>query len=144
MTTAMYYDAPSAVDILDTLFSYFNKPNLGKAQTYRVIVDKLNDLHGSTKHWTWNYLHMVHNRKMEASPILITQLLRLFETLCNPQIKNFELVQVIAPVGTVAPESILTIPTRACGFCHRLYIPKVHNQIYCSIECRRGKRNAKK
>jgi hypothetical protein len=107
------------------------------AGTYKNIAAELNALAG--KSWTWNYIHLVNSGTLKASPKLIRAIDRLYNKINTPtRIENFETVLVLAPKGLIPENTILAITPKKCGrkSCQKYFIPKIHNEKYCSPTCR--------
>jgi hypothetical protein len=112
---------------------------LGKVIVYRNIVAGLNAQMYPSKTWTWNYVHQTARQKLPLSSDLRIAIRRLFTLTTKRNRPDLEMVRVIAPIGQVITDSVLTGRTILCSRpdCGIQFVPCSPNQKYHSPECRK-------
>jgi hypothetical protein len=130
-----HYDRRTLKQKISALGRFLPGPSV--AGTYKNIAAELNALAG--KSWTWNYIHLVNSGTLKASPNLLRTIDRLYNKINMPTLmENFETVLVLAPKGLIPENTIVTIAAKKCSrkSCQKHFIPRIHNQKYCSPICR--------
>lgn len=113
-----------------------NEP--GTVKPYQRLAVELGMQLMPTRNWTWNYLHSVVNLKIRPSKRLCQAIEILFNAKNKSKTRRMERVTVLAPVGAIPKNTIISGSTRTCKrlACRKLYLPKSPSQKFCTPECR--------
>lgn len=132
------FDSDRILIELEALYNHFHHSSLGVAETYRRIATALRESNPKVT-WTWSYLHMVARKKIQPSSKLTCGISNLYSQAILGNDTHLERVEILAPVGLVEPDALLAQATRRCKRCNRSFLPKVSNQIYCTVNCRKNR-----
>lgn len=135
-------DEPNLVKKLQWLYSHYQKPGDGVAQTCRVIADELSHKVELKANWSWRYVHQAMRGKIEISSHFGQAINRLELDQRSAEIREYELVTIVAPVGYVSPGALVEIASRLCKnpICSQYFVPKTKSQKYCCANCRKRAR----
>lgn len=128
---------------LKILFERFSLPNRGVAETCRILAGYLNQQSQPQTKWNWQYIHQVIHHKLPPSKMFILAVNRLFEKQAEKNTVELEAITIIAPIGYVAPNTLIMIAAKECAnnLCHTMFIPKNGNHRFCSKLCRKFAQN---
>lgn len=118
-------------------------PDLITCKDLQVVADKLSQVARREKPWSWRYLKQVMRGQIEESTGLVAAVMALGATIDGVPVElaNSHAVTVQA-TGAIKPGSIVFGDSRPCGnpACPVWFVPRVGNQVYHSITCKRAAR----
>ncbi len=114
----------------------------GPVAVFRKLAIELGAQASPPRHWSWQYVHQVSNKKLSPSHVLRKAIRALYEIELGAN--NLVPVTVLAPGNSAYNHIILRLPPRICARpgCGVSFIPNSPNQKFHSTECRKISRQS--
>lgn len=123
---------PSFTEEFHFLLSHFHHP--GNAETCRIVAQQLRIQLTPSPQWTWNYVMQVWHGRLPASEKFQRAVHLLYTSLSASQTsEKYEGVVVLAPIGQLPREVIVSGKPRKCVVCSKDFLPNSPRQRKCSL-----------
>ena len=129
----------TAEDVLQKLLQiilFHKRPGDSLSQTLRFVANKLSEQTSPQKNYTWNYIHQVNAQKINPSKRLTKAIYREYFRLIKKDDLEYEVIQIVAPVGYIQENTYINGKSKLCQYCHRPFLPSLYNQLFCTKQCR--------